>query len=202
MQYTSHQAPSMKPRKKKGNLPLVLAGIFILLLGLYVIYLLSFPKITKKPASEIKQALKETPQEDKNTIFIPSVGVQVGIEQGDINVLDKGLAWHRIPNQGDPIKGGNMIITGHSFVWGYRSDEVKKKSIFYDLKNSKVGDEVVVNWEGKQYKYKISKLKTVKPNAIEIEDQTSEPQLTIYTCTIGGAADGRVVIIAKPEANT
>jgi len=202
MQYTSYQAPSMKPRKKKGKLLLVFIGIILLLVGLYIAYLLISPKLAKKPIKVVEQAVNEKPQADKNTVFIPSVGIQAGIEQGDINVLDKGLAWHRIPDQGNPKKGGNMIITGHSFVWGYRPDEVKKKSIFYDLKNSKVGDEVVVNWEGKQYKYKISKLKTVKPNAIEIEDQTSEPQLTIYTCTIGGAADGRVVIIAKPEANT
>ena len=202
MQYTSYQAPSMKPRKKKGKLLLVFIGIILLLVGLYIAYLLISPKLAKKPTKVVEQAVNEKPQADKNTIFIPSVGIQAGIEQGDINILDKGLAWHRIPDQGNPTKGGNMIITGHSFVWGYRPDEVKKKSIFYDLKNSKVGDEVVVNWEGKQYKYKISKLKTVKPNAIEIEDQTSEPQLTIYTCTIGGAADGRVVIIAKPEANT
>jgi LPXTG-site transpeptidase (sortase) family protein len=70
------------------------------------------------------------------------------------------------------------------------------------VKRWKVGDEVVINWEGKQYKYRITKLKTVKPNAIEVEDQTSDPQLTIYTCTLGGAADGRVVVVAKPETKS
>ena len=198
MQYTSYQAPSMKPRKKQGKGLLIIIGIILLIIGLYIAYLLISPRLAKKPTQVIQKAVSEKPRADKNTIFIPKVGIQAGIEQGDINILDKGLAWHRIPDQGNPIKGGNMIITGHSFVWGYRPDEVKKKSIFYDLKNTKVGDEISVNWEGKQFKYRVSKLKTVKPNAIEIEDQTSEPQLTIYTCTLGGAADGRVVVIAKP----
>lgn len=202
MQYTSYQAPSIKPRNKKGKLLLMFIGLILVILGLYIAYLLITPRLAKKPSKAIKQAVEQKPQADKNTIFIPSVGIQAGIEQGDINVLDKGLAWHRLPDQGNPLKGGNMIITGHSFVWGYSPGEIKKKSIFYDLKNSKVGDEVVVNWEGKQYKYKISKLKTVKPNAIEVENQTPEAQLTIYTCTIGGAADGRVVIVAKPESSS
>ena len=202
MKYTSYQAPSVKPRNRQGRALLIIIGVILLALGLYIAYLLISPKLSKKPTKEVQKAVAEKPQADRNAIFIPSVGIQANIEQGDINILDKGMAWHRIPDQGNPIKGGNMIITGHSFVWGYKPDEVKKKSIFYDLKNSKVGDEVVINWEGKQYKYKITKLKTVKPNAIEVEDQTSEPQLTIYTCTLGGSADGRVVVIAKPETKS
>lgn len=198
MQYTKYQVPLSKPSNKQGKVLLIVIGLALALVGLYIAYLLISPKFYKKTTSEVKKASEQKPQPDKNAIFIPSVGIQANIEQGDINVLDKGLAWHRIPDQGNPSKGGNMIITGHSFVWGYRPDEVKKKSIFYDLKNTKVGDEISVNWEGKQFKYRVSKLKTVKPNAIEIEDQTSEPQLTIYTCTLGGAADGRVVVIAKP----
>jgi len=202
MQYTSYQKPSRKPGNTQGKMPLILIGIILAIVGLYIAYLLISPKLSKKPTKEVQKAVEQKPQADKNTIFIPSVGIQAGIEQGDINILDKGLAWHRLPDQGNPLKGGNMILTGHSFVWGYRPEEVKKKSIFYDLKNSKVGDEVVINWEGKQYKYRITKLKTVKPNAIEVEDQTSDPQLTIYTCTLGGAADGRVVVVAKPETKS
>ena len=202
MQYTSYQSPSSNPKNKQGRLLLIFIGTALLLIGMYVAYLLISPRLSKKQTKEVQQAVAQKPQADRNAVFIPSVGIQANIEQGDINILDKGMAWHRLPEQGNPIKGGNMIITGHSFVWGYRPDEIKKKSIFYDLKNSKVGDEVVVNWEGKQYKYKITKLKTVKPNAIEVEDQTSDPQLTIYTCTLGGAADGRVVVVAKPEAKS
>ena len=202
MQYTSYQSPSSNPKNKQGRLLLIFIGTALLLIGMYVAYLLISPRLSKKQTKEVQQAVAQKPQADRNAVFIPSVGIQANIEQGDINILDKGMAWHRLPEQGNPVKGGNMIITGHSFVWGYRPDEIKKKSIFYDLKNSKVGDEVVINWEGKQYKYKITKLKTVKPNAIEVEDQTSDPQLTIYTCTLGGAADGRVVVVAKPEAKS
>ena len=93
-------------------------GIILLLVGLYIAYLLISPKLTKKPTEQVQQAVAQKPQADKNAIFIPSVGIQAYIEQGDINILDKGMAWHRLPDQGNPIKGGNMIITGHSFVWG------------------------------------------------------------------------------------
>lgn len=175
-----------------------LLAIIFLVGGLYIGYLMIYPKLQKKSAQEIKKSANEAPAIEKNTIFIPSVSIQADIREGGPDTLDKGFAWHRLPDQGDPSKGGNMIITGHSFVWGYKPDEVKKRSIFYDLKDIKVGDEVLINWDGKQYKYNVSKVKTVKPSAVEIEQPSGEPMLTIYTCTIGGSADGRVVVIAKP----
>lgn len=198
MQYPSYKSPSIKTSNSSKWL-IIFIGITLVLIGSYIGYILISPKINKKSQASIKQSAKEQPQSNKNVIFIPSVGIQADIAQGSVGLLDQGFAWHRLPEQGNPIKGGNMIITGHSFVWGYKPDEVKKRSIFYDLKNSKVGDEVLINWSGKQYKYSITKIKTVKPSAIEIESQTNDPQLTIYTCTLGGAADGRVVVIAKPE---
>jgi LPXTG-site transpeptidase (sortase) family protein len=59
---------------------------------------------------------------------------------------------------------------------------------------------VLINWQGKQYKYAVEEVKQVKPNAVEIEYQSSKPRLTIYTCTPGGSADGRVVVVAVPSS--
>lgn len=199
MRKTLSNAPSMKPRNRPRKWFLLVLALVLVLAGVYLSYLLAYPKIQKKSAQEIKQSANEKPAPEKNTIFIPSVGIKADIKSGGPEILDEGFAWHRLSNQGDPTKGGNMIITGHSFVWGYKPDEVKKRSIFYDLKNSKVGDEVLINWDGKQYQYDISEVRTVKPTALEIEKPTKEPRLTIYTCTIEGAADGRVVVIAKPH---
>ena len=179
---------------------LAFLGFALLLAGGYLAYILFSPAIQKKSPEEIKAIAQEPIKEDKDAIFIPAVGVQAEIAQGDSSILDKGLAWNRLPKQGSPISGGNMVITGHSFVWGLDPKQVKQNSIFYDLKNTKVGDEVLINWQGKQYKYAVQEVKQVKPNAVEIEYQSSKPRLTIYTCTPGGAADGRVVVVAVPSS--
>jgi sortase A len=199
MQYTINSAPSHRVRTRRNRWAFAVIGLFLLILGVYLSILLITPKIQKKSPQQIQKSASELPVYDKNTIFIPSVGVQSEIGQGGPAVLDKGLAWNRLPEQGNPVKGGNMVITGHSFVWGYDPSQVTKRSIFYDLKNAKVGGDVLINWYGKQYKYTITKVKTVKPSSVEIENQSSEPMLTIYTCTLGGSADGRVVVIAKPS---
>jgi len=188
----------IKYGKKLYIIAFLALGLF--LLAAYIIYILLTPAIQKKSPDEIKTVAQESAKEDKDAIFIPAVGVQAQIVQGSSNVLDMGVAWNRLPKQGSPATGGNMIITGHSFVWGLDPKQVKQNSIFYDLKSTKVGDEVLINWQGKQYKYAVQEVKTVKPNALDIEFQTAKPRLTIYTCTAGGAADGRVVVVATPSS--
>lgn len=190
------QPSRLSLRRILGILLIVAAGI-LLGVAVYTSTLLLTPRIYKKSVEQIKQAVATSP--NGNWLFIPSVGVSAEIAEGDIRILDQGKVWHRNAYEGDPRSGGNTILTGHSFVWGYTPKRVKDQSIFYNLGEAKVGDEVTVRWNGKNYNYKVSQVKTVKPNEISIEQSTKDTQLTIYTCTLGGSADGRVVVIARPE---
>jgi len=60
----------------------------------------------------------------------------------------------------------------------------------------KIGDEIVVDYDAQRYTYIIRKIHRVAPTAVEIERRTESPQLTLYSCTLGGAADGREVLVA------
>lgn len=191
--------PPPKPHKKRHWLKILLTIFFVTLFvgGLYILLILFYPKITK-PSAESIHKKADVVIDNKNKLFIPSVGIESEIKEGDIKILDQGVVWHRLPERGNPEKGGNFILTGHSFVWGYTPQEVTKQSIFYHLSEAKHGDEVIVHWHGKIYKYKINGKKTVKPDQIEVEKQSEVPILTVYTCTTGGASDGRIVITAEP----
>ena len=61
-----------------------------------------------------------------------------------------------------------------------------------------VGDQIIVEFNGKRYGYQISEHKEVKPTQTEIEAVSEESKLTLYTCTLKGESDGREVFIAKP----
>ena len=50
----------------------------------------------------------------------------------------------------------------------------------------------------KDYLYKVDSVFSIDPSQTNIEDKSDTPIMTIYTCTEGGSADGRVVIVAKP----
>jgi LPXTG-site transpeptidase (sortase) family protein len=135
---------------------------------------------------------------DANRLIIPKIELSQEIQSGDASVLDRGV-WHRFPERGDPLEGGNMILSGHRYIFAWLPWRVVEQSRFYNMDKLEVGDSVLVNWEGKQYDYTVSEKKTVSPNDTNIEGPSLEPKLTIYTCTLDGQADGRVVIIAQPK---
>lgn len=199
---TPPQPEPPKPQKSKKNIKrilLFLVAISLLALAIYIALLLFWPKAHKpKTTEETQQTITQAQEEGKNILIIPAIGVNTQVLEGGEEQLDHGVL-HWLPKNGNPESGGNTILTGHSFVWGYIPQQIKEKSIFYNLHEVKVGDPIEVVWNKKHYSYKVTEVKSVKPNQTEIQDKTADPQLTVYTCTIGGSADGRVVVIAKPS---
>ena len=165
-----------------------------------MLFLLLWPKVHRTSAKEVYQSVAAQADPEVDMIYIPSAGIQAPIAEGGADELDKGKAWHRFPDRGDPTKGGNFILTGHSFVWGYSPQQVTQKSIFYTLNDTKPGDEVIIRWDKQLYHYTVSEKTTVKPTEVSVEAPSKDPKMTIYTCTPSGSADGRVVLVAKPKS--
>ncbi len=191
--------PVKKPKARQWRkLLVILVSLLLIGGGLYILFILLVP-VVSRPSEKSVRAQAEVIVQNKNQVFIPSVGIQSEIKEGGIDILDQGVVWHRLPERGNPEKSGNFILTGHSFVWGYTPQEVTKQSVFYHLSETKEGDEIIVHWNDKKYTYIVRQKQTVKPDATEVEKMSDKPKLTIYTCTTGGASDGRVVIVAEPK---
>ncbi len=134
------------------------------------------------------ESLKPIPKE--NVLVIPQIGVDsVIVEGAGPDALDRGL-WRR-PHSSTPDKGGNTVITGHRFMYS------SGPKTFYNLDEIKLGDKFFMYWEGKEYDYEVIDVFTVEPNQTEIESETSEPILTLYTCTPLWSASQRLVVRAK-----
>lgn len=186
--------PPQKPSKWK-TIALIIVIILCIASAVYLVFLLLAPKLLSTKSNTVNHTAAK--KDEENRIQIESVGIDSPIIEGDVNSLEKG-AWHRLPKQGDPTKGGNFIVTGHSFVWGYTPQQIKDKSIFFTLPDVKKDDKITVKWSGKDYTYKVIDVKKVTPNQIDVENQTKDATLTVYTCSIAGQSDGRIVVIAKP----
>lgn len=174
-------------------------SIALILAGLYVGYLLLAPKagfsvLAGKSAIDFNTADDATDNRDR--IQIEKINLEVPFFTGSKDELDKG-AWHRFPERGDPDKGGNFILSAHRFNIGTTPAETKLRSPFYNLDKLTVGDSMRVFFNGKWYDYKVTKIYSVKPNEVQIEAPSKEAKLTLYSCSLGGSADGRIVIEAK-----
>jgi len=135
------------------------------------------------PASE--QKIKE----DK--LFIPSIDLAEPIHGGGKESLNLGV-W-RVPHTSTPDRGGNTVLVGHRFT--YRDPT----GVFYHLDKVKEGDEITVHWQGKAYEYEVTEIKVVPASEVSVEHNTTEPRLTIYTCTPLWSTEKRLVIIAEPK---
>jgi LPXTG-site transpeptidase (sortase) family protein len=128
-------------------------------------------------------------------LIIPAMQLDAEVFDGtSIYTLNKGL-WHR-PNSSTPGQGGNTVIAGHRFTY------TNPQGILYYLNKVQVGDDIGVYWDGTRYLYKVSEVKVVEPTAVEIEDNTPDARLTIYTCTPLWSPHQRLVVIAELESKS
>ena len=123
-------------------------------------------------------------------IIIPKIALDTQIYEGpNISTANKGV-WHR-PKSSSPDQGSNTVLVGHRFTY------TQPKGIFYNLDKLTVGDPLALFWNGKEYSYKISDIKVVPPEDVDIESATNSDRLTIYTCTPLWSAKNRLVITAE-----
>ena len=175
-------------------------GVGLLGGGLYLLSLVlapNFPQLALKPITPDALA---APKKSENRIIIPKIGVNIPYGEGKA-ALDRG-AWWRYPERGNPAKGGNFIVAAHRFSIQPTPQSTIEKSPFYNIDKIKKGDQILVDYNGTRYTYEANEFKDVKPTAIEIEAPSETPKLTLYSCTLSGSTDGRVVIIATPKGKT
>lgn len=154
--------------------------------------------IPHEQSQAIEQKLQETPEVRENKLYIPTIGVDVAIVEGDNEtVLEKG-AWHRRPENGNPEKGGNFVLSAHRFQMGLTPQQTNTKSPFYHIDKLAEGDTILVDYNNKRYTYKITRKYQVDRYALSIEAPSVDAKMTLYSCDLRGEQAGREVIEAKP----
>jgi LPXTG-site transpeptidase (sortase) family protein len=133
-----------------------------------------------------------------NSVIIPSMLLDQPIYEGAVRnqyqTLDKGI-W-RWPRSSTPDKGGNMVLIGHRFTY------TNPRGVFYFLNKVKLGDDIGVVWNNKSYTYKVARITEVRPNDTAIENNTPNPELTLFTCTPLWLPNDRLVVVADLETKS
>ncbi len=152
----------------------------------------SAPYAGELRSTTIKSGTVEPLPKD-NRIVIPTAQINLPILEGSgIWVIDSGGSWRKDLNTTSPKDIGNTVIIAHRFSYQNPSGG------FYHLDKVKVGDKLAIYWQGEELLYTVAETKTVPESATEIENETTERTLTLYTCTPVITAENRLVVIAKP----
>lgn len=172
-------------------------AFFFLAAGIYVFLLVAAPMFSSWPAWDKAVDLSTiTPGSRGDRLYIPEIGIDIAILEGNnSDVLNQG-AWHRQPQNGDPKKGGNFVLSAHRFILGWTPLQSRAKSPFFRINTLKVGDQFFVDFKSTRYVYKVSRLYDVPRTATEIELPSAKPKLTLYACGPRGETAGKIVVEA------
>lgn len=195
--YHIDEKPKVKKRRTRRFVALFFA-IVLLGAGAYLFVLTLSPDLLPSKAEAASATEDSLVHNGENFVKVERLNLLVPFHTGeDAKTLESG-AWWRYPERGNPEKGGNFILSAHRFRLGMTPNKTKERSPFYYVDKLRNDDIVDVFYNGKWYSYKVTEIKQVKPNDVAIEDPSDTAKLTMYTCSIKGSADGRVVVIAQP----
>ena len=202
---------SAKKTRRHRHLVPILAGVFVVLLVLFLQYnrlifapIMAYVSPGNAPASEIEaidptitQAVSADPR-----LIIPKLNVDVPVHFGIpldqvMSAMNNGVAHYRIAGASAyPGEIGNTVITGHSAGDVYSSNQYKY--IFSGLERLENGDLIYLNYNSIRYTYRVVKKEVVEPTDVaSLIVQTDKPLLTLVTCTPLGTSRYRLLVTAE-----
>lgn len=178
---------------------LIIVTILIVLIGIGIFGVAKIKSTPKTVTATSKQAQTAT----DFYLSIPSLNISAPVvadvdgnnKEVYFKALQNGVAQYK--GTAKPGEGGNIFIFGHSSYYAW--DPGHYKEIFKNLEDIKIGAEIEITYRGKEYKYKVTQTKVVKPTDISSLAPTSSEQLTLMTCVPPGTTTNRLIVVARPE---
>jgi LPXTG-site transpeptidase (sortase) family protein len=164
---------------------------------------LTHPKATPTPATQAAAVVSPNP-----TISIPKISVNAPVvyatsndENAILTDLESGVVHYA--DTALPGQPGNSVIFGHSSNNWWEPGNYK--FVFVLLDKLVPGDTFTVDYNSHQYIYQVTSTTVVDPTDVAVLDQTSDPEMTLITCSPPGTSWKRLVVVAKqisPAATT
>ena len=139
-----------------------------------------------EPAEPVEAPVPPPTGEAVAIIQIPKIGVEKAVVEG-VGVADLRKGPGHYPATPMPGQPGNAAIAGHRTTYG---------APFYDLNELEVGDEILVRTLQGEFRYEVDRTSVVRPDQVEVLDQTEEARLTLTTCNPRFSAAQRLIVSA------
>jgi len=131
----------------------------------------------------------------KYFLTIPKLGIKEATVI--IGSTDLKSSLIQYPQTALPGQLGNTVIFGHS-VLPQLFNPKSYVSIFATLHTLKIGDEIIISYDGSVYKYVVSEMFEVKPDDFSVlEQRYNDKTLSIITCSPPGTYLRRLVVRAE-----
>lgn len=136
------------------------------------------------------------PRPNEYRLTIPKLKIEKAKVKVDSTRFDNSLS--HFPGSAIPGDVGNSFVTGHSVLSQF-ADPENYRSIFTELPNLEIGDEVIVEVEDKKFQFIVQYAKVVNPRDVSVLSPISSSgrNLTLMTCVPPGTNTKRLVVITS-----
>lgn len=166
------------------------------------------PAVKPTLTDTVRKPEEIPPEEKQFQLLIPKLGanmkvvanVDAGSEKAYSDALKKGVAHAAgsgLPGE-ENATNRTIYIFGHSTngAWNIQ----RYNALFYSLKDAVIGDEIILWFWGKEYRYSVTEvIKTAPSDLSYFEPQILEDRLILQTCWPPGTTWKRLLVIAKPK---
>lgn len=143
-----------------------------------------------------------TPSQDTNRPVITTYNIsipKIRVKYANVSTINTDLSKHLVhyPGTAIPPEKGTGVVFGHSTLPAlFNANDYK--TIFAYAHTLEVDDEIIVNADGKEYKYAIVSIRVTTPDDISIFAQEyDDSYITLVTCTPPGTVWKRLIIKAQ-----
>lgn len=137
-------------------------------------------------------------KQSKITAYNISI-VKVGIKSATVVIggEDLGKSLIQYPGTANPGELGSVVVFGHSVLRQFYNPG-NYISIFSKIMTLDKGDEILIDYDGVKYTYKVIDKTQVKPTDVEILEQRFDGRyLKLITCVPEGTYLARGVVLAE-----
>lgn len=203
---------SKKETKKKLNKKIIWAtvlsvALIILVVSFFIYYSTdkTSPAVEENNLGEEIEDIKQEPSEEITQfhLFIAKLDIDVpiipNVDGGNKDEYYRALTGGVAHFKGTHLPGSdnNIFIFGHSSSPETVRGDYDK--IFATLNNITIGDEILIKFNQKDYKYTVSEKRIVASSDVSVLDPTPDEQLTLMTCWPIGSNQKRLIVVARPE---
>lgn len=139
-------------------------------------------------------------------IVIPKIFANVAVTE-NVNPSEIAVYQQTLKQAGGVAHAAGSAVPGEPgtvYVFGHSTDATinveRYNAVFYLLRKLEAGDEIIIYYQNKPYRYIVSEKKIVNPDDIsDIINVENEERLVLQTCWPPGTTWKRLLIIAKPQ---
>ncbi len=164
---------------------------------------------------QVKEVLTDTvrkpevipPEEKQFQLLIPKLDanmkVVANVDAGDETAYKAALKKGVAHAAGSGLPGEDNTTNKSIYIFGHSTNAIwniaKYNALFYSLKDLSAGDEIILWFWGKEFRYEVEKIVKVDPADLTyLAPQVLEDQLILQTCWPPGTTWKRLLVIAKP----